>query len=128
MAMTSSDEAVPADGQGRSPCHDCPWRKTSIAGWLGGGTTADWIDTARSDAAVPCHALAGQQCAGIAIFRANIAKLPRDPAVLRLPADRETVFGTPHEFSAYHWLADELDDFDDPHDPDDDLHNPDEDE
>jgi hypothetical protein len=102
MPMTTSDEAVPTDEQPKKPCHDCPWRRESIKGWLGAADPDDWLIIAHSDEPVPCHAIKGPQCAGLAIYRANMCKLPRDRAVLRLPADRETVFATPAEFLAHH--------------------------
>jgi len=38
----------------------------------------------------------------MAIYRANIGKLPRDRSALRLPVDRVAVFATPMEFQAHH--------------------------
>ena len=42
------------------------------------------------------------QCAGRAIHFANRCKMPRNPELLRLPADRENVFTFPHEFIEHH--------------------------
>jgi len=41
------------------PCNDCPWRRKSCAGWLG--------------------PFGIKQCAGAAVYRANVCKSPRDP-------------------------------------------------
>lgn len=41
------------------------------------------------------------QCAGAAIYRANVHKSPRDSAIAILPADLETVFGF-GEFREHH--------------------------
>lgn len=49
-----------------------------------------------------CHVLKGAQCAGLAIYRANVCKSPRDPNAIKLPADREKVFATPMEFRMQH--------------------------
>lgn len=102
MALTTEEEAVECSEQIKKPCHDCPWRRDSIKGWLGAGDPDDWIILVHSDEKIPCHALKGPQCAGAAIFRANMCKLPRDPEVLRLPADREAVFADNAEFTKHH--------------------------
>lgn len=106
MAMTTGDQAEPCAEQHLSPCHDCPWRRKAIPGWLGALSVEDWIAAAHSDARVACHTRVGfygdpRQCAGIAIYRANICKVPRDREVLRLPADRAHVFGS-GEFEKHH--------------------------
>jgi hypothetical protein len=101
----SSDEAVPAKSQHTRPCSDCPWARTALHGWLGGNTSEEWIMFAHGEVHVECHALTGVQCAGIAIYRRNVGKLPRDMALLRLPADRETVFASPQEFREHHVTA-----------------------
>lgn len=100
--ITSSREAVPAKGQHTMPCIDCPWERSAIPGWLGGGSVEEWLECAHSDELVDCHALTGAQCAGIAIYRANVAKVPRTAAVLRLPANPKTVFAIPDEFRSHH--------------------------
>lgn len=105
MAMTTDKEARKTDVQHRKPCHDCPWRRKALAGWLGGNTADAWIRLAHSDARVPCHTNKGRpqpQCVGLATYRANVLKLPRDPEVLRVEPDRENVFATPAEFTDYH--------------------------
>ena len=99
--LTTSAEAVTADVQHTKPCHDCPWSRDALRGWLGGGSVEEWLDTARSDAPVPCHTIKNQQCAGIAIFRRNTCKLVVPPALL-LPADREAVFASPGQFQDHH--------------------------
>jgi len=100
--LISSDEAVDAKCQHERPCSDCPWARTSLNGWLGGATDDQWLRTAHSDQKVPCHTLRGVQCAGLAIYRANVAKTPRDPSVLVLPKDHSAVFSTPMEFVEHH--------------------------
>lgn len=104
--MTSSDEAVDAACQHRTPCHDCPWRRVALPGWLGGVSAAEWVARAHGESLVPCHTLNGAQCAGLAIYRANVVKSPRDPSILRLPADRREVFSNPFEFVEHHYTED----------------------
>lgn len=100
--LIASDEAVPAKGQHTHPCSDCPWARTALPGWTGGLPTRQWLAAAHGDERIDCHTLRGAQCAGSAIYRANVCKISRDPKVLRLPADRVTVFSNPAEFEAHH--------------------------
>lgn len=67
-----------------------------------------------SDVPIACHKTItadgeettySHQCAGAAIYRANVHKLPRDPAVVTMPADRTTVFATDREFLDHHDLS-----------------------
>jgi len=57
---------------------------------------------AHGEERIECHTLLGAQCAGAAIYRANVAKRPRDKGVLLLERDRRTVFATPTEFMEHH--------------------------
>lgn len=100
--LVSSDEATPATRQHERPCGDCPWRRDSVPGWLGGLPPDAWLRGAHGDERIDCHTLTGAQCAGAAIYRANVAKRPRDPETLVLPANRERVFARPDEFRAHH--------------------------
>ena len=100
--LISCDEATQAKGQHQDPCSDCPWSRCALPGWLGSSTAEQWVEIAHSDALVECHTLLGAQCAGVAIYRANNAKLPRDPRVLRLPRDTLEVFTSPDQFKLHH--------------------------
>lgn len=93
------------------PCDDCPWRRNAAKGWLGPLSAQDWVALAHSDEKVACHQTieiedewtAGtKQCRGIAIYRANIAKSPRDRTVVVGPVDRDRVFSNPMEFKTHH--------------------------
>lgn len=73
-------------------------------------TAEEWFAAAHSDMAIACHLTITdedwddqgmRQCAGVAIYRSNVHKSPRDPEVLTLPTDLDTVFGF-GEFVAYH--------------------------
>ena len=65
-------------------------------------TPEEYRDLAHSESLIECHAIAGPQCAGAAIYRANVAKVCRDKAIIKLPANRERVFSTPMEFVEHH--------------------------
>ena len=100
--LISSDEAVQGTCQHTEPCSDCPWARQSLNGWLGRLTAREWLRVAHGENLVACHVIDNQQCAGLAIYRANVVKLVHDPDVLRLPADREKVFANPMQFTAHH--------------------------
>ena len=100
--MTTSDEAVPTTTQPTKPCHDCPFARTAINGWLGGNTKEEWSEMVRGEVEIPCHALKGPQCAGAAIMRGNMCKRPRDRSLLVLPPDRLRVFANTREFEEHH--------------------------
>jgi hypothetical protein len=102
--FVSDDEAVDATCQHTTPCGDCPWTRESIPGWLGNGTVDEWIAMAHSEHEEGCHTLRGASCAGMAIYRANVCKSLRDPNALKLPRDKESVFGTLAEFREHHTL------------------------
>lgn len=97
----TDDDAVDAKCQHTTPCSDCPWARKALNGWLGGNTADEWVAIAHGDIEVPCHTLRGAECAGLAIYRANVCKSPRIP-VLKLPADRTTVFAMPQQFLDHH--------------------------
>lgn len=99
--LISSDEAVNGKVQHTAPCSDCPMARTALNGWLGGATPEQYRQLAHSDTVVDCHAIRNTQCAGMAIYRANVCKRA-DPPNLRLPRDDAKVFSTPMEFIEYH--------------------------
>lgn len=105
--LISSAEAKPAKSQHKKACEDCPWARHSLRGWLGSLTAEEWIALAHSDGTAECHAHTGVDCAGLAIYRANVLKRPRDPNAFVLPKDKETVFATPDEFNEHHTKAPE---------------------
>jgi hypothetical protein len=72
----------------------------------------DWVSMAHSEGTADCHALKGPgdrpwACAGLAVYRANICKRPRDPSAMTLPADRASVFASPAQFKAHHEKRDD---------------------
>lgn len=102
LQCISADEAEVSFTQHKKPCSDCPWARRSLKGWLGGLSAEEWLREAHGEARIDCHTKIGPHCAGAAIYRANMAKKPRNKEALVLPADRETVFATPMEFREHH--------------------------
>lgn len=98
----SSDEAVIGKTQHKKPCSDCPWRRDALRGWLGSATPMEWVQIAHGESYVECHTLLTKQCAGLAVYRANVCKSPRDPSIMRLDSDKEKVFSGPQEFLTHH--------------------------
>ena len=100
-----------------TPCIECPWRRDSARGWLGPYAPEKWVEIAHGEAAIACHITIDKsgpdvaswdqpglrQCAGAAIYRENVHKLPinRDIAVADEP-DHEKVFSSPAEFVNHH--------------------------
>lgn len=107
--LITSDEAIRTDKQHTRCCSDCPWARTALSGWLGSEAPDWWIDLAHGEGTSECHTrrstsprLAGPQCAGLAIYRANVCKSPRDKTQFVLPADRVRVFANAKEFLEHH--------------------------
>lgn len=100
--LLTTDDAKPAKKQHTVPCSDCPWARVSLNGWLGGLTVADWLAEAHGECRIDCHVHEGAQCAGAAIYRANVCKEPLDRTLLQLGTDRVKVFATPMEFQEHH--------------------------
>lgn len=98
----------------RSPCGGCPWRTVAIPGWLGPWRADEWIALAHSDEPIACHESIQEddswegalQCAGSAVYRANVCKLPRNPEVAVGTPDRQTIFAKPSAFLAHHKIGD----------------------
>ena len=104
--MITGDEAIVTKKQHKSPCSDCPWRRDSIPGWLGEMNVDEWLRLAHGEGKADCHTMKqsdskGWACAGLAIYRANVAKSVHDQTALRLPPDRENVFSF-GEFKKHH--------------------------
>lgn len=89
-----------------TPCNECPFRKKSIPGWLGGGGPEDFVGDTMNDALMPCHTDKGfikardlphteeqfakalqsdkvQHCAGARIFFKNQCKQSRNPLYIQ---------------------------------------------
>lgn len=94
------------------PCNQCPFSRAIEPGYLGGSPPETFIGQAVLPFWLPCHQCSNyrgkesdaskvRQCAGAAIFRANIGSVPPAP-MLVLPKDTELVFSTVAEFYAHH--------------------------
>lgn len=101
----------------KTPCNECPWRRDATPGHLGPHDAQTWALGAHGESAIACHSSIKdghgrgeaewddpglRQCKGAAIFRANIHKLPRDPAIAVGPKDTTTVFANNAEFITHH--------------------------
>jgi len=100
--FTSDEDRLPTAQQHTTPCAGCPWTRKAIAGYLGGYSPEEWIQMVHGEHHIDCHSTTNQQCAGAAIYRANVCKSVKDPEALRLPSNEVTVFSTPMEFLSYH--------------------------
>ena len=77
--LISSDEATPAGKQPIRPCSDCPWARASLPGWLGGLSTREWLELAHGEVRIECHVHPDAECAGAAVYRANVWLLKLAP-------------------------------------------------
>jgi hypothetical protein len=101
------------------PCPECPLRRDSTQGYLGGYSPEMYIDVLHSAASIACHSSKGfkegdiarqRHCTGVAAFRANVgyvAAIDGHPALahqstLLIGADRERYFASDAEFVAHH--------------------------
>lgn len=98
--LIARGEASPATKQLTKACSDCPMRRDSLPGWLGGATPEQYGHLAHSDEQVQCHVHAGSRCAGMSIYRTNVCKW--QPPADKLPADTDHIFGTRQEFLEHH--------------------------
>lgn len=106
----------------KTPCLECPWRRESLPGWLG-GYEAEWFaERVRAAHPINCHMALDDGkshtlsegviletyplCAGALITQRNMCAVPRDPvmreAVASVERDTETVFFHPSEFINHH--------------------------
>lgn len=112
----------------RMPCRECPLRRDSAPGFLGGYTPEMYIEVLHSAASIACHESEGfhtqeldkqRHCTGVAAYRANVGHIastvyqhPRLGAVVVPTAahrstqvighDDEHYFASPEEFVTHH--------------------------
>lgn len=100
------------------PCPECPFNRKVKPGTLGGSPVQVYAGQINGPFVLACHMHVNfddpnwraelnytntPQCAGAAIFRANLGVSHRMPAALpRLPANHEQVFSTMSEFVEHH--------------------------
>lgn len=101
-------------------CNECPWRRMSAPGWLGGQEPDWYVDRIRAEQPMACHLHFDDRthlkpeneviadlpyCAGSLIVQRNMCKRPRDPdyavAVERVERTIQ-VFNHPWEFWKHH--------------------------
>lgn len=92
----------------KTPCSECPWRKKSVKGYLGGNTVEAYALPVRHGVPVPCHMSGGAKttmCAGSAIVMQNSCTVPRDDhqakQIDKVRKSRD-VFQFVTEFERYH--------------------------
>ena len=67
----------------KNPCSECPFRKDSAKGWLGGETAKSTLDYAFNEADFACHKTRHKaidkmsRCRGFLLFMRKMAKSPR---------------------------------------------------
>ena len=100
----------------KKPCPACPFTRSCERGVLGGSPPEIYMGQAFAPFQLPCHmhyepdhpgwkaeCFDKPQCAGAAIFRANMGisgELPQ--ALHRLPSDHQQVFSNHFEFFMHH--------------------------
>lgn len=94
------------------PCAECPWRKASAPGWLGGYTAEDYADDVQSNLLPSCHLRDhGPEtpetalCVGSAHTSANACIMPYGDAQREAVAQvgqNADCFRNPGEFYAHH--------------------------
>lgn len=98
----------------KEPCHQCPFRRTSIQGWLGPWNPEDLLHQV-SYGEFPCHCTIKkdgadttnmQVCVGAVTYLNNKMQRSRDPQMSAAqnlhPADHRLAFSNPQEFIAHH--------------------------
>lgn len=99
----------------KKPCKDCPFSRTVKPGALGGSPAATFVGQGHGPFYLPCHKTCDfddpnwkdnvtgpKQCAGAAMYRANIERAELMPnSLLKLPKS-DLVFGSPEELFAHH--------------------------
>lgn len=107
----------------RAPCVECPLRRDSAPGYLGGYTPEMYLEILHSPASIACHSSKGfhegvietqAHCTGVAAYRANvghICSVPTEHGLVPTSAhlstqligsDTEHYFATPQEFYDHH--------------------------
>lgn len=103
----------------KTPCHDCPFRRTAAPGWTGDATPAEHlVYVEKGDGDAPCHLNVNYRdpnwrdqlpdaayCAGGLQYLANTMKRPRDPSLAALVdqlGGNPDVFDYPWEYLTHH--------------------------
>lgn len=92
----------------RRPCAECPWRRVSLQGFLGGNDAYVYADSVAMNLAPPCHLNDAAFCVGALTTANNMClQLSRTPgaveAQLSIPQRRSSdFFAHVSEFYEYH--------------------------
>lgn len=101
------------------PCVECPLRRDSAPGYLGGYTPEMYVEVLHSPASLACHCSPGfhegdigrqRHCTGVAAYRANVGHIAQvngiptgaHDATRKIGADPDTYFNSPAEFCDHH--------------------------
>jgi hypothetical protein len=101
------------------PCKECPLRRDSLPGYLGGYTPEMYIEILHSPASIACHSSKGfhegdlstqRSCTGVAAFRANVGhrclykgvETHAQYATEIVGSDKERYFASDEEFVVHH--------------------------
>jgi hypothetical protein len=120
LALTDKSMKPPV----KVPCVECPLRRDSAKGYLGGYSPEMYLDILHSPASIACHSSKGFHtreiekqsfCTGVAAYRANVGhiasvqlengfRIPTEAhnATKIIGSDPETFFATPEEFFWHH--------------------------
>lgn len=101
------------------PCVECPLRRDSAPGYLGGYTPEMYVEILHGPASIACHCSPGfhegdiprqRHCTGVAAFRANVGHIAAvhglvsaaHLSTVEVGPDREVFFASDEEFVAHH--------------------------
>jgi len=104
---------------GKTPCNECPWRRSSPAGYFAEHSWEEYAQLARFQIPTACHKTVGEGreptlCVGMAQMLNNSCSTPRDPAhavEVAAAGKNPEVFRWLHEAAEHHaeanakWLA-----------------------
>jgi hypothetical protein len=95
--------------QHKTPCNECPFRRESPRGYLGGNSPQRFAFLANHDGDFECHKTTNKvipaQCAGRATMWANQCKSSRYNYVPKLDKNRDDVFSHIGEFMNHHKIS-----------------------
>jgi rubrerythrin len=103
----------------KKPCIDCPWRKTSLKGWLGDQDPQLFTDIIKSGSKLPCHKTQKKKmnlneldnddkilhCTGALITMKNNCLRSRNPKIAKLQnniSQDDNFFKNLNDFEKYH--------------------------
>lgn len=97
----------------RTPCRECPWRKTSPAGWLGGFAPEYYADAVSANEVPACHMQdfgpdedETAMCAGALSVMTNSCtsawKTEGGDEAKTIVGKRDDTFGHPAQFYEHH--------------------------